>query len=327
MDMAEPAPRLPMGVIPNRPGRWMRRVWYRVGEVQAASGAGSAERQAAADALAALEANPDSRDRHRDAVQRLARAGELERALEVAEAWVARDRLDADALTAKADLLGRVGRRDEALRTLTGTVDLAPNSEALHLRLARAFERAGRVERACAHRVALAELDEDDAEAVAAAVRCERALGHRDAAERWTDAASRSSDARLRANLDRALASSAPARPFGGELTIDADWDEAVDLDVSIVNAQGTRLSWMGGRTSVEGEDASAAGRERLGLRSAPTGTYYVEVNRTGQEDMRPVRGELRIRVLGQSRTVAFVLRGAHATVARVRVTRESRLE
>lgn len=322
--MAMPAPPPMLPDRRGRPGQWMRRVWYRAGEIQPTSTVGSAEREAARAALRALDAQPDSRDRHRDAVRRLGRAGDLERALEVAEAWVARDRLDSEALTAKADLLGRLGRRDDALRTLTGTLDLAPESAALHLRLARAFERAGRLERACAHRIALAELDERDAGALASALRCERELGRADAADRLLEGVR---EPTVRTRAERVLVANDAPRRFAGELTLEADWREPVDLDLSIVTAQGTRLSWMGGRSNLEGEDASTAGRERLGIRSVPAGTYYVEVSRTDRADTRPVRGELRIRVLGQSRTVPFTLRDAQTTVARVRVTRESRLE
>ncbi|MCZ7687709.1 MAG: VWA domain-containing protein [Sandaracinaceae bacterium] len=319
---AEAPPPPPMQ--PRQPGRWMRRVWYRVGEVQPSSDVGTAEREAARRAEEALRASPDSRDRHREAVRQLSRAGELTRALEVTEAWIERDRTDAEALTAKADLLGRLGRRDDALRVLTGTVDLSPNSEALHLRLARAFERAGRPERACAHRIALAEIDESDPAALALAMRCERELGREQAADRLMSGVR---DPNVRTRAERAAQAEDEARRFRGDFTIEGSWDGDADLDLSIVTSQGTRLSWMGGRTTVVGEDARRPGGERLGIRFTGAGTYYVEVSRTDPADTRIVRGELRVRVLGELRTVPFTLTRERATVARVRVTRESRLE
>jgi hypothetical protein len=66
------------------------------------------------------------------------------------------DRLDPEALGYMADVLARIGRRDDSIRTLSGAVDLQPDDRALHERLAAAFERVGAAERACAHRIALA---------------------------------------------------------------------------------------------------------------------------------------------------------------------------
>ncbi len=316
--IVQPMPR------PRGPGQWMHRVWYRAATIDPSDEPSSADREAARRALATLEANADSRDRHRDAVRALSRAGQLERALEVADAWIARDRQDAEALTAKADLLGRMGRRDESLRLLTGTVDLTPNSAPLHQRLAGAFERAGRAERACAHRIALAEIDESDGAALGAAMRCERALGREVAAERLMSSVREPS---VRTAAERAASEQDDASAFRGDFTIDADWDERTDLDLSIVTPQGNRLSWMGGRTSVVGEHANDTRRERLGMRFSGAGTYTIEISRTDPSETNDVRGELRIRVLDQSRTVRFTMRDERTMVARVRITRESRLE
>jgi ferric-dicitrate binding protein FerR (iron transport regulator)/Mg-chelatase subunit ChlD len=315
----------PMPRPPGRPGQWMRRVSYRAGEIVTSADPTETERDAARDAELALRENQDSRDRTREAVRQLSRAGDLERALEITRAWVARDRLDAEALTAQADLLGRLGRRDEALRYLTGTADLTPNNEALHLRLARAFERIGRPERACAHRIAIAEINESSPEALAEAMRCERALARTAAADRLMNGV-RDPDVRVRA--ERVLSREVQEESFRGDFTIDAEWEEDVDLDLTIVTAQGTRLSWMGGRTTVVGDRTTSTDGERLGLRFTGVGTYTIEVNRTDPTDTREVRGRLRIRALGEERTVPFVLRSAaREPVARVRVTRETRLE
>lgn len=306
------------------PGQWMRRVWVRTGEVRGSAEPSTRDRSRADDAEAALRENPDSRDRHRDAYRALARAERLDRALEVVDAWIERDRLDPEALTAKADVLGRMGRRDEALRLLTGTVDLSPDGATLHQRLARAFERVGREERACAHRIALAEIDESDASAVADAMRCERALGRDPAATRLLSSVR---DASVRTRAERLARREDEGRRFRGDFTVEAEWSGDDDVDVSILTRQGTRLSWMGGRTTVVGADANGRGRERLGLRWTAPGTYVIEVSRTDPNDTREIRGHLDVRVLGQRQRVPFTLRGEREAVARVRVRRESRLE
>lgn len=307
----------------RRPGQWMRRVWVRSGQIDRSAEPSQAVLRAADEAEARLAQTPDSRDRHRDAVRELARAGRLDRALEIAEAWVERDREDAEALTAKADLLGRMGHRDEALRLLTGTVDLAPNSGPLHRRLMGAFERAGQPERACAHRIALAEIDENNPNAVADAMRCERALGRDQAASRILYSVREGS---VRTRAERLAQQEDSSSRFRGDFTIDGQWSGG-DLDLTILTAQGTRLSWMGGRTTVVGEHTSDPGREQLGLRWTGQGTYVIEVNRTDPNDTSEIRGRLDVRILGERQSIPFTLTGERTAVAQVRVTRTSRLE
>ncbi len=308
-------------------GTWMRRVYYRVGDIDTSAAPTFSETEAARRAEEALRASPDSRDRHRAAVRALARAGNLERALEVADAWFGRDRLDPEALAARADLIARMGRGAEALRLLSGTVDLRPDDATLQERLALAYERAGETERACAHRVSLAEIDPSSADRVGAALRCERAAGHASLA----DAVLRSvREDRVRSRAETVASSEAPALRTRGDLTVDATWSGGDDIDIAIITPDGTRLSWMGGRTTVVGRDASAAGRELIGLSRASVGNYVIEISRTGSDGTgHAISGDLRIRALDDNRTVHFTLPEgeSHRAVARAAVRRESRLE
>ena len=68
-------------------------------------------------------------------------------------------------------------------------------------------------------------------------------------------------------------------------MLLEASWTGSADGDLTLVTPQGTRISWMGGRTTVVGDDATRLGRERLGLRRATPGTYYVEVTRADPND------------------------------------------
>jgi hypothetical protein len=309
---------------PSRPGQWMHRVWYRVGDVAADGVPGQREIEAASRAEEELRLAPDSRDRHRAAVRSLSRVGRLDRALEIAESWISRDRLDPEALAARADVLGRMGRRDEAIRVLSGVVDLRPDDQALQERLASSLERAGDTERACASRVSIAESHLEDAALVGAALRCERTAGFRSLADALL-ASVREERTRARAED---IAGELPAAPSTHrDLSVDASWSGAVDLDITIVAPDGTRLSWMGGRTTVVGRDAAAIGRETLGLRTATVGSYVIEIARTRLDDHRPITGELRIRSLDSSRTIPFRLDHERVEVARARIRRESRLE
>jgi tetratricopeptide (TPR) repeat protein len=247
----------------------------------------------------------------------------MERAESIAEQWLTRDQLDPEALVALSDAVARLGRRDEALRLLTGVVDLEPDNAALHDRLAQAYDRAGDALRACGHRVAVAESESASNDAVAAAVRCERALGRHAAATQLLDALS---DAAQRAQVERAVARPPQVQRVAGDVFIDATWAGLHDLDVALVNARGERISWMGGRPNVVGEAARTPGRERLGLRWTPVGTYYIEVSRTDPGDSAPVSGTLSVQALGTRRSIPFVLTGPTARVGGVRVRREARL-
>lgn len=325
-------PTIARGPMPRSPmGQWMHRVYYRVGDVTAQGQASQREIQQASDAEASLRLAPDSRDRHRAAIRALSRVGRVDRALDIANEWMARDRLDVEALVARADVLGRMGQRDEAIRVLSGVLDLRPGDAAMLARLAEAFERAGDAERSCAVRISSAESMLTDAALVGAALRCERTLGQRTLADALL-ASVPEERTRDRAND---IADDAPtARGSHQDLSIDATWNGATDLDVTIVAPDGTRLSWMGGRTTVVGSDTAAIGREHLGLRSAPVGSYVIEIARTDAAPGatpaqlgRPITGELRIRALDDTTTIPFRLDGARVEVARARIHRESRLE
>jgi len=160
------------------------------------------------------------------------------------------------------------------------------------------------------------------ASAVAAAMRCERALGRDDAAQRILYSVP---EGRVRTRSERLADRDPRERGFRGDFTIDGEW-EGGDLDLSIITGAGTRLSWMGGRTTLVGDRVDGSGRERLGLRWTGPGLYRIEISRTDPDDTSEIRGRLRVRVLGERQTIPFTLTSERQTVARVRVRRESRL-
>jgi hypothetical protein len=305
-------------------GQWMRRVWYRTGSVVRDGDIRGQDLRGVAVAEAALAETPDSRDRTRGLYRALARAGDLGRARELVDRWIERDQLDPDALTSLSDVLGRQGKRDEAVRILSGIVDLRADDATLQERLAAAFDRATMPERACSHRIALAEIRRTDADAIATAVRCERALGHDAAAGRMLSAIS---DTALRTRVEAAVARVPTPARVGGDLMLNATWSGGEDLDVSIVTSTGSRLSWMGGRTTVVGENATSTSRERLGLRHTPAGTYYVEISRTRPGSTTAISGTISAEILGMNGSLPFHLSGDRVVAGRIEVTRESRME
>ena len=133
----------------------MRVVWVREARIDGSNGPTDRDAAAVASARVAHDASPDSRDRTRDYARALARAGRLDEALQTVEAWLTRDPNDVEALVLASDVVGRLGRSEESARLLSGVVDAEPGDAAMHERLALAFERAGRFEDACAHRLVL----------------------------------------------------------------------------------------------------------------------------------------------------------------------------
>lgn len=312
-EMLRPAP---------RPGRWMHKVWTK--EARVVSWQPRSWGPALAAAEQALRESPDSRDRHRKLVQLLSRNGDIERAQQIAEQWLERDRLDAEALTALADLLARQGEREEALRWLSGIVDLEPDNKALHERLARAYERLGAADRACSHRIVLAELSPSDFAAVGAALRCDRMTDWQGAADVFLPRLS--SEVARRHAQGFALAMP-PRAPAHGEVVLDATWNRGDDLDLALISPQGTRISWMGGRKSVFADRVADAGSERLGLGVVSPGSYLVEVSRTNTTELQPVRGRIRLSALGIRQDLPFSLAGRQVVAATLVVERKWHLE
>ena len=324
-DKARKAPAKEMP--PPRPDgrRWiqMRREWFRVGSVSRFDSVHPNILDAVARAETQLRLEPNSRERHRALVQALAYAGDLERAHAVAGQWLERDRLDTEALGYMADVLARMGRRADAIRTLSGAVDLQPDDRALHERLAAAFERVGAAERACAHRIALAAIAPADTAVAGRAVRCQRALSRTDAAQRLLLSAT---DAAARDTIERTAAEPPATERATGDLIVRATWSGASDLDISLIAPDGKRISWLGGRRGVAADGAGRPGSEAVALRRIPAGNYLVEIARTDPTDRAPTSGTVHVRVLGVDRALPFDLTGDHATVGRVSVTRKSRL-
>ncbi|MGE3454130.1 MAG: VIT domain-containing protein, partial [Kofleriaceae bacterium] len=209
-----------------------RRTWVRTPALAAYTGVTDGITRAVANAEAALTAAPDSREKHRALVQALSYAGEIDRAREVASRWLERDKLDPQALGYLADLLGRDGQRELALRTLAGLVDLDPDRPALHERMVRAYESVGRMAQACSHRIALAALAPQDANRAGSAIRCLRTTGASGDAELVTRALA---DDAARAAAEKAAMVALLVPKLSGDLVVNAHWAGGHDLDISVV--------------------------------------------------------------------------------------------
>jgi hypothetical protein len=313
---------------PRRRGRMvpMRRVWDRKGQVSADTGPVV---EGASKAIAELERdvtdNPDSRTRLEKLLGLYAVTGQVDRASDLAERWAKRDALDPGALVARAETAARQGDRSRAIRILGGLADVRPGDPDTQKWLAGLHEAAGEDYLACSHRIALAGLRMKEAPVVAEAVRCAQNT------QRGLLASTLQSDvseASIRSQIDRELAKPRPEDKMRGDVRIEATWDDDVDLDVALIGRNGQRYSWLGDpKGRVSSQDATSTRRETLVVFNAPKGDYVVEVTRADLgERETPVRGSLKIRAAGSTQVIPFVLSGARADAARVRIYYTSRL-
>ncbi len=277
-------------------------------------------------AEAASRAEPDSRDRTTELFALYATTGHLGEAQELTARWAGRDALDPDALLARADLAARQGDRARAIRVLGGLVDVRPNDRAAQTRLAELHEMANEPALACEHRISLAEIAPTESKVVAEAIRCTRALGMSELASRLEVDAGDT----LRAAVETASATTKPLPNLLGDVQVTAEWTGGEDLDISIIDAQGRRTSWMGTplkNTVVSARDVTSGAREQLAVANLPAGSYVVEVSRAaGGDSGAPVHGDVTLKLGKETRKVAFNLTSARAEVGTVRVFFTSRL-
>ncbi len=314
-------------VPPPRPSReWvpMRRVWERKGEIVSGRTVPLAASVAKiAEAERAVTEQPNKRGAVRKLYVLYLLAGDLARAGELAERWSEKEPLDAEALTARADLAAERGDRELAIRILGSVVDVRPGDVKAQERLARLHRWAGRPDLGCRHAIAVAELHQKDDRLLAAAVECARATGEGSLAELLLGAAA----PETRTAAERRLA--APPAPAGlsGDLQLEATWSGAAqDLDLGLLTPDGHRVSWLGAPTRevISAADVTSERRDALALRGAAPGEYVVEVVR-GRGD-GSASGEVTVRVAGTQRKIPFTLTGARTAVAIVRISQESRL-
>src|SRR5204862_3583787 len=187
----------------------------------------------------AAEREASGADPRRDSVRRLYSlyflSGDVDRAGEVAERWSAKDPLDPDALTARADVAAARGDRDLAIRILGSVVDVRPGDYKAQWRLARLNRWAGRAELGCRFSMAVAQIKTGDAKLIAEAVRCARDVGHPEVAGDLMSGG----DTTIQRTVDGLLAE-APQDPSAltGDFRLEARWDGGDDLDLAMLHQE-----------------------------------------------------------------------------------------
>jgi tetratricopeptide (TPR) repeat protein len=306
--------------------------------IQPAAGDGTGLAARASEAGLAVRANPTSRKAHARYLALLGRASDTGTALAAAREWVAQDPLGASALAALGDQLARNGDRAEALRAYAAIAEVEPGNTRNQRRLGAAFRDAGLHAAAAGHFRVAADLSRDPADALEYG-RCLAAAGRFALLERELERlrgerSSRTVRGQLEALLDTARTGLLPQWGLPGargELTVSLELDNPwLDVDLSVVDPAGRRLSGVWGRGS-QVSDLTLGGSETLSLSSLMNGTYLVAVSRAAPAAAAaaaaaqprsaiqpPLTGRVTIKVRDKQRTVPFVLHGADARVAQV---------
>jgi hypothetical protein len=316
----------PQPFVRERPRRMipMRRIWERHGEFFPDRRAPSS---ASPSALDAAERDVALNENRRDAVKKLftllLQAGDIERADGVAERWSKKEPLDAEAITARADVLAARGQRNEAMRVLGSVLDVRPGDVAGEKRLARMERWAGRPALGCRFSIAIAEMRPADAQLLADAVRCARDTFDGAAADELLVSAS----ATTRDAAERLLAGPRPDdTALRGDLRLEASWAGGSDIDLALIDPDGHRVSWLGAPTRgvISARDATGLASEGLALSGGKPGEYAVEV--VGGDVGGRATGELTVTAAGTTRRVPFSLEGNRTRVGIVKITMVPRL-
>ena len=157
-------------------------------------------------------------------------------------------------------------------------------------------------------------------------MRCLRALG-RDQRRRARRCARSPDDAARTAAEKAATVAPVAARRPPATSSINARWDGGADLDVSLVAPDGTRVSWMGGRTDVAVADVDQHRARAARDQHAPPRQLPRRDHARRRRLTRPLRGTLDISVLGTRKSLPFELAGSRLTVGRIGVSLEEHLE
>ncbi len=305
----------------------MRRIWERKGSFEASSNAIPTTALPSVIAVAErdVEQNPNRRAAVKKLYSLLMLAGDVEKAFTTAERWSQKEPLDADALTARADLASRTGDRELAIRILGSVVDVRPDDVPAQRRLARLHRWAGRPDVGCRHALAIAQIRSGDAKLLAEAVSCARQTGLSRMANDMLSGAERRVQRvaeRLIPRIDKR------SDKLSGDFRVEAKWSGDADLDLAIIHPDGHRVSWLGAptRSVITATDVQSRQREGLSLRGAKTGEYVIEIARAGGGTGAQVRGEVTVNIAGKRQIIPFTLDGTRTTIGVAKIRMQSRL-
>ncbi|MFH2006790.1 MAG: FecR domain-containing protein [bacterium] len=294
----------------------MKKVWYRVADVGRPGVVWTYEQNELRRRKQRLDENPRSRDRTKDLVRWYVRMGDLAAAEGLAKKWLAKDRMDADALAELAGIAALQGDPDRSRDLLASAVDVDPRSAAAHSRMVELYRAAGNRALMCAHALTRALVDKRSWHHQVAAARCDQDLTrHLAQLEGWR-----------RQRAEKAVAKPERVDRLWGRLMVTASWDSGADLDIVVVTPQGRVVSWQGGARRVVSEGVRSLLRETLASSMTYRGRYQVYVVPRAHGKSTATSGTVRIRSYNSVKTYPFAASTRPVRIADVNVKSKFRL-
>lgn len=280
----------------------MKKVWYRTARWARDTSATGSELSELSSAETRYDENRASRDRLVSLVRSYIKLGHLDRAEGLVATWLEKDRLDVEALVTAADVAALRGNPTRSRDFLASAVEVDYRRGAGHERMRQLLERAGNADLACAHARTHAQVDLANVDAQVAAVRC--------GADR-NRVVSRLSASNAR-KVKRALKKRVTKLRVRGSMKLTATWRTRdggqADLDISVIQPSGRRVSWQGGGKAVRAADVTSGARETLAFRTVERGRYRVVIVRSSTATAGAISGSIVVNAHGSKRSVPFQL-------------------
>jgi tetratricopeptide (TPR) repeat protein len=278
-----------------------------------------------------LSAAPLRRALHAALHRVLMQQARYDEALRHATQWAELDGDHSAALRALGDAQAVQATAEIAMRTYSSTAEIAPANVRHHRLLAEMYRNKGDLRRSCAHLWSLHSLAPRATDRAVEAAHClARMPDGRDAAQEvLTDLLAagkllgRDATRVAKALTDiRAGAVGPTPRAHGGLLTVQATWNQPIDLDVALITPSGERISALqGGRLGgVLNDSRDGRTAETLRLVAIPGGTYRVEITRPAGSGAEAVTGTVLVQAKGRSQLVPFSIVDGSKPLAQVSV-------
>ncbi|MGC4069362.1 MAG: hypothetical protein QM784_32875 [Polyangiaceae bacterium] len=211
----------------------------------------------------------------------------------------------------------------EPFGILGSVVDVRPSDFGAQQRLSRLHRWQGSSTESCRFSLALSEFRPNDERALADALRCLGAIGGTDVALELRKLAPERTQHAAEALLEK----TSPVDTLVGDLRISATWNQGdVDLDLSLIDPDAHRASWLGAptRSVITATNVVSNREEGLAMRNAKPGEYLIGIVRGAGEGT--AQGTLTVSVAGTTRQIPFSFDGDRLILGIVRLSLVSRL-
>jgi FecR protein/Vault protein inter-alpha-trypsin domain/von Willebrand factor type A domain len=297
----------------------MRKVWYRVAKIRRYSGPQAKDWSELQKAKMKRTENPSSRERTRDLVRAYIKMGQLDKASEVANHWLKKDRLDAGALVALSGIATLRGDVSLSNLYLASALDVDPRNSAAHSRMFNLYRASGDFKMMCAHAITRSYLSSKNWEYAVEAARCDSdKTRHFTNLKGW----------RLKRAEKKVLKATSQGNMWE-RLMVDASWEGNQDVDVVVISPKGRILSWQGGAKRTKTRTINGRSSERLSISMEERGKYTIMlVARKGSKLAgKSLKGKVKLSSYDSTRIYPFTMESNTLRLSEIKIRSKFRYE